>query len=130
MAERSPEPLVNQELPEAEKQPLPVSETPPIAEFESVEVVAVTELPSVTDRVKERASRVADQARYRSSALYDQAQNRVAEARAKAQRGLRDAQAQARYLANRYPLQVVAGIAGAAFLTGMLLRFWRSSRYE
>ena len=130
MAERTPEPLANQELPEAAKQPLPVSETPPIAQLESVDVVMVSEPPSVTDRVKEKASRVADRARDRTSALYDQAQSRVAMARAKAQRGVREARAQGRYLANEYPVQVIAGIAGAAFLTGIVLRFWRSSRYE
>jgi len=130
MDERTPEPLTNQGLTEAAKQPLPVAGTPPLAQLESVEVVMVSEAPSVTDQVKEKASRVAQQARNRSSALYEQAQSRMAVARVKSRRALRDAQARGRYLAHEYPVQVIAGIAGAAFLTGMVLRFWRSSRYE
>jgi ElaB/YqjD/DUF883 family membrane-anchored ribosome-binding protein len=130
MDDRTPEPFANQELAETAKQPLPVSEIPPITHLEGAEFVLETEPPTVTDRFKHQASRVADRARYRGSVLYDQAQSRLAAARVRAQQGWREARSQGRDLANEYPVQMVAGIAGAAFVTGMMLRFWRSSRYE
>ena len=35
-----------------------------------------------------------------------------------------------RYILDEYPVQVIAGMAGVAFLVGVLLRIWRSNRYE
>ena len=35
-----------------------------------------------------------------------------------------------RYVADEYPLQTIAAVAGVAFICGVLLRIWRSNRYE
>jgi ElaB/YqjD/DUF883 family membrane-anchored ribosome-binding protein len=35
-----------------------------------------------------------------------------------------------RYAADEYPIQTLAAIAGVAVICGVLLRMWRSSRYE
>jgi ElaB/YqjD/DUF883 family membrane-anchored ribosome-binding protein len=35
-----------------------------------------------------------------------------------------------RYVADEYPVQTIAAVAGVAFICGVLLRIWRSNRYE
>ncbi len=44
--------------------------------------------------------------------------------------GVRRARSRIRYATENYPLQVIAVAAGVAFLTGALVRVWRSNRYE
>lgn len=41
-----------------------------------------------------------------------------------------EASSKAAFYIETYPLRVIAGVAGTAFLTGVALRIWRSSRYE
>ena len=44
--------------------------------------------------------------------------------------GVDRARRRLRYWADEYPLQLLAAIAGAGFLTGVLVRIWRSKNYE
>jgi ElaB/YqjD/DUF883 family membrane-anchored ribosome-binding protein len=41
---------------------------------------------------------------------------------------VREARNRAQHYANEYPLQVIAGAAGVAFLLGLALRIWRGYR--
>lgn len=50
----------------------------------------------------------------------------AAQYRRDAERKLRQARNRAEFLANEYPVQVIAGIAAAAFVLGFGLRIWRS----
>lgn len=50
----------------------------------------------------------------------------AAEWKQSAQRGAQQARTRAEYLANEYPVETIAGVAGAAFVTGFALRLWRA----
>ncbi len=50
--------------------------------------------------------------------------------RGAAEVGIRRARARIRYAVENSPLQVVAGCAVVGFLAGMMVRVWRSNRYE
>jgi len=84
--------------------------------------------------VKQRASQALGQAEESISAAYDQVKNRTAETyqdvKRKSVDAVEKARFRARYLTHEYPLQVIAGAAGIAFLLGVGLRIWRSNRYE
>lgn len=54
--------------------------------------------------------------------------SRAADLKEAAGNTARNAQMRARYYANEYPLHVLAGVAGLAFLAGFGLRIWRGSR--
>lgn len=83
---------------------------------------------------KERAAGIADNASRTSAEAYADAKARVAdtldEAKQTAARRLDEARTRAQNIADEFPLQVIAGTAGAAFLAGVMLRIWRSSRDE
>lgn len=49
----------------------------------------------------------------------------AAEWKQSAKRGAYQARTRAHYLANEYPVETIAGVAGAAFVTGFALRLWR-----
>jgi hypothetical protein len=51
----------------------------------------------------------------------------ASEWRQSAERTAYQARTRGQYLANEYPVQTIAGAAGAAFVTGFALRLWRSS---
>jgi hypothetical protein len=129
---QTPQPFANQELPESDKQTLPTSDVPEpparpvVVEFDR----ALPPKTPVTGRIKGQAWSAASRGCDRASVLYDRMQRQVQVVRHKTDETLRNARVQGRYWANEYPLQFVAGVAGTAFVCGMLLRFWRSSRYE
>jgi hypothetical protein len=86
------------------------------------------------DDVTARASQALDEIGQRVSAAYERVQLGVTDAyeRSKWKSGqvARRARTRARLVVDKYPLQLVAGVAGAAFVAGIFLRVWRSSRYE
>lgn len=95
--------------------------------------------------VKERASELLEQAQQRGSEVLSDAKDRVSEAysrteeavtdalqqgKQKASEAVQRARSRAQYYANEYPLHVIAAAAGFGLLVGVVLRIWRSSRYE
>lgn len=130
MDEPTPQPFANQTLPEGEKQAFPASSMPLPSKPSVVGFERGISATSVTDRIPESAWGAVERGCDRASVLYDRMQSRAAVIRRKTDEALRKARQQGRHLANEYPVQVIAGIAGVAFVSGMLLRFWRSSRYD
>ena len=128
MPERNPEPFANQEL-QAESPLLP-SEGIPAGRPAPVEVISDYQQRSVADDVKRQAKVVANKARGQASVAYNQAQRRLLLARAKAKDLVRTARYKGSHYATNYPGEFIAAVAGTAFVTGILLRVWRSSRYE
>ena len=86
------------------------------------------------DDVTDRASQALDEIGQRFSAAYERVQAGITDAyersRWKSAQVARQARTRARLIVNEYPLHVIAGVAGAAFVAGIFLRIWRSSRYE
>jgi len=86
------------------------------------------------DDVTDRASQALEEVGQRVSAAYERVQSRVTDAfertRWKSEELARRARSRARHVVDRYPLHLIAGIAGAAFVAGVCLRIWRSNRYE
>ncbi len=74
-------------------------------------------LSEATDSARVRGQEMADEAAQRARELGRQARERVLEARREGSR-----------FAHEKPLHTIAAIAGAAFVIGLLLRIWRSSR--
>jgi hypothetical protein len=99
------------------------------------ELLATGEDPANTVAVvKQRVSQAATEARLRVSEAYDQARRRVPErwrdirqASGDFVRRTRRTAVQAR---NEHPLELLAAVGALAVVAGILLRFWRSSRYE
>ena len=89
--------------------------------------------PKVDD-VTERASLALDEIGQRVSAAYDRVQAGITDvyerSRWKSEEVARRARTRARLIVDQYPLHLIAGVAGAAFLAGIFLRVWRSNRYE
>ncbi|PYX85105.1 MAG: hypothetical protein DMG68_18710 [Acidobacteria bacterium] len=83
---------------------------------------------------KERVAEVAEEAGRTTSGTIADARTRVAdtldEAKQTAARRMEETWARAQHVADEFPLQVIAGTAGAAFLAGVMLRIWRSNRDE
>ncbi len=129
---KTPEPFTNQEPithPAASDGPKLISgSTRARAEEDTPEWKQTAE--EKLQEVKQRAS----QAEESISAAYDQVKNRTAETyqdvKRKSVDAVEKARFRARYLTHEYPLQVIAGAAGIAFLLGVGLRIWRSNRYE
>jgi len=86
------------------------------------------------DDVTDRASQALDEIGQRVSAAYERVQLSVTDAyergKWKSEELARRARTRARLVVDKYPLQLIAGVAGAAFIAGIFLRVWRSSRYE
>jgi hypothetical protein len=86
------------------------------------------------DDVTERASQALDEIGQRVSAAYERVQSGIVEAyersKWKSEQLARGARTRARLVVDKYPLHLIAGVAGAAFVAGIALRVWRSSRYE
>jgi ElaB/YqjD/DUF883 family membrane-anchored ribosome-binding protein len=58
----------------------------------------------------------------------DRAADLYRDSRVRTTQTLNRARSRVRYYADEYPIQVIAGVAAVAFVTGVLLRVWRSSR--
>ena len=86
------------------------------------------------DDVTERASQTLDEIGQRVSAAYERVQTGITDAlersKWKSEELARRARTRARLVVDKYPLQLIAGVAAAAFVAGVFLRVWRSSRYE
>ena len=86
------------------------------------------------DDVTERASQALGEIGQRVSAAYGRVQAEITDvyerSRWKSEEVARRARTRARLIVNQYPLHLIAGVAGGAFLAGIFLRVWRSSRYE
>ncbi len=133
---KTPEPLTNQEpvthqVP-AEGPTLVIASTAETLE----EDIAEGHEPAggKLDEMNNRASEMLEDARDRISEAYDQAKSRAAYAyenmKQKSVEIVEQARVRAHYWRDEYPLQVIAGVAGVAFLLGVGLRIWRSNRYE
>ena len=85
------------------------------------------------DDVTDRASHL-DEIGQRVSAACERVQAGITDAyergRWKSAQVARQARTRARLIVDEYPLHLIAGVAGAAFLAGIFLRVWRSNRYE
>lgn len=70
----------------------------------------------------------------RASALYEDVKSRASESMAQLSQQAKKIGIQVREFAAKArrerPLQVLGAIAGAAFVLGVVIRIWRSSRYE
>ena len=86
------------------------------------------------DDVTERASQALDEIGQRISAGYERVQAGIADAYArskwKSEELARRARTRARLVIDKYPLHLIAAVAGTAFVAGIFIRVWRSSRYE
>jgi len=86
------------------------------------------------DDVTERASQALDEIGQRVSAAYERVQSGIADAyersKWKSDELARRARTRARLVVDKYPLHLIAGVAGAAFVAGIFLRVWRSSRHD
>ena len=84
--------------------------------------------------VTARASQALDEVGQRVSAAYERVQSGLTDAyertKWKSEELARRARSRARYVLDNYPLHIIAGIAGMAFVAGILVRVWRSNRYE
>ena len=89
------------------------------------------EAEKLYDEARTRTSEWVDTTRHEVSRLYGQARERASDGYDRLSETAHEAgdqtRAVARVLRNEYPLQTLAVLAGAAFLTGMLLRMWRAS---
>ena len=74
-------------------------------------------LSEATDSARVRGQEIADDAAQRTRELGRQARERISEAKRQTSR-----------YAHEKPLHTIMGIAGAAFVVGLLLRIWRSNR--
>lgn len=92
----------------------------------------IEELQEKVEDVRQRAGAAAEQARIQATAKLEDARaaaTRIAgNARDSITRGARTARFRAARLTNERPMAVLAAIAGAAFLVGVLLRVGRGKR--
>jgi ElaB/YqjD/DUF883 family membrane-anchored ribosome-binding protein len=83
-------------------------------------------------RAKETASQALEEAKEQAVVAVSETKERAAElyqqSREKTTDALKRARSRASYIVNEHPLHVVAGVAALAFVAGILLRVWRSSR--
>lgn len=86
------------------------------------------------EEAKDSASEIVEKAATRASAVYAEAGENLSraytEGRERSARMIRQARRRAEFYAYRYPLQVIAAVAGVSFAVGVLLRVWRSNRHE
>jgi ElaB/YqjD/DUF883 family membrane-anchored ribosome-binding protein len=89
---------------------------------------------SKMDELRDRVSQAADQAQQSVSEAYDRAKTQAARTYNQARRQTADtyvaARSRARHLMHEYPFHVIATAAAVGLVAGVLLRIWRSSRYE
>lgn len=81
------------------------------------------ELRQMPQRAAELRNRL-NRARAQAS---ENAGTAASEWRLTAQQNAQQARSRARYMANQYPVETIAGAAGAAFVAGFALRLWRSN---
>lgn len=153
-SEPIPEPLTNQKVSSQEEANFPVSGrrgpelvggvAPPIPaerelpraprqeEWKAAVHQKLEDLKETASRANDTASRMMKDAKEQAATALSQATDRTADlyrdSRDKTAEALHRARARATYIINEYPLHVIAGVAAAAFVTGVVLRIWRSNR--
>lgn len=153
-SEPVPEPLTNQEVKSEAEASFPASSTrgPELVAPVAPPIPAERELPrsprteewkgavqqklegakQAASRATETASQAVRDAKQQATAAVSEAKDRAADiyrdSRDKAADTLNRARTRASYVIHEYPLQVIAGVAAIAFITGVLLRVWRSNR--
>lgn len=84
--------------------------------------------------VKQQTAQALDAAQQTAAVGFQQAKEQASEqletARLNASEKIRQARLRARILVRDYPLHIIAASAALGFIAGVLLRFWRSNRYE
>jgi ElaB/YqjD/DUF883 family membrane-anchored ribosome-binding protein len=84
--------------------------------------------------VKRQTAQALDAAQQTASVGFQQAKEQASEtletARLNASAKIRKARVRAWILVHDYPLQIIAASAALGLISGVLLRMWRSSRYE
>jgi len=70
-------------------------------------------------KVRQSTSAAYEESKARARAMYEQARQTSGEVS-------RRVRVRAQYLSDEYPMQIIASVAGVAFIVGVLLRFWRS----
>ena len=89
---------------------------------------------SKMDELRDRVSQAADQAQQSVSEAYERAKIQATRSYNQARRQTADtlvaARSRARHVMHEYPFHVIATAAAIGFVGGVLLRIWRSSRYE
>jgi len=70
-------------------------------------------------KVRQSTSAAYEESKARARAMYEQARQTSGEVS-------RRVRVRAQYLSDEYPVQIIASVAGVAFIVGVLLRFWRS----
>lgn len=153
-SEPIPEPLANQKVKSQEEVRVPASTRrgpelvgrvgPPIPaerelpraprqeEWKGAVHQKLEDLKETASRANDTASRMMQDAKEQAATVLSQAKDRTADlyhdSRDKTAQALHRARARATYIINEYPLHVIAGVAAAAFITGVALRIWRSNR--
>ena len=136
-----PEPLTNQELREDNRTRLPTAQAPRLAADIAEMPPALPSVGSTTsetsskiEEIRSRVSDVAEQAQQTVAETYDKAKNGAVrtyrQASDRASELVQTGRVRSRQIMHDYPFHVIAGAAVLGAVAGMLLRMWRSSRYE
>jgi ElaB/YqjD/DUF883 family membrane-anchored ribosome-binding protein len=153
-SEPIPDPPTNQRAKSNEEEPIfsPSRRGPELVDYAASSIPAERELPrarrqkewkevvryrvggakGTASRVKQTAAYALEEAQHKTAAALTQAKDRATnlyrESRHKTAHVFNRVRSCASYVVDEHPLQVIAGIAAAAFIAGVLLRIWRSSR--
>jgi ElaB/YqjD/DUF883 family membrane-anchored ribosome-binding protein len=153
-SEPIPEPLKNQEVRSEEEARFPASSrrgpalveqgAPPIPpdhelpraprqeEIKAAVQEKVEKVKQAAAQAKETTAQAIQDAKEQTAAAVSQAKERAADmyhdSRIRTNEALNRARSRVNYLVDEYPLQFIAGVAAVAFVAGVLLRVWRSSR--
>jgi ElaB/YqjD/DUF883 family membrane-anchored ribosome-binding protein len=154
VSEPAPDPPTNQWAKANEEEPIfpPPRRGPELVDYTASSIPAERELPrsrgqqewkeavryrvggakGTASRVKQTAAYALEEAKHKTAAALTQARDRASdlyrESRHKTAHVFNRVRSRASYVVDEHPLQVIAGIAAAAFIAGVLLRIWRSSR--
>jgi ElaB/YqjD/DUF883 family membrane-anchored ribosome-binding protein len=82
--------------------------------------VELRQMPRRATELRDRLNRARAQAGENASTA-------ASEWKLSAQQNAEQARSRAQFLANQYPIETIAGTAGAAFVAGFVLRIWRSN---
>jgi len=129
----TPQPFRNQEL-RGEAASLDSTPTPLDAPFGASGSNVVELKPSPKTNVENFTAATQESALDSVAEKYREAQSAISEAaewmRGVAIQGADRAGRRFRYWTDEYPLHLLAAVAGLGFVAGVLLRIWRSNRYE
>ena len=153
-SEPTPDPPTNQRAKANEEEPIfpPTRRGPELVDYVASSIPAEREPPrarrqqewketvhdrvggakGTASRVKQRAASALEEARHKTEAALARARDCATdwyrESRHKTAHVFNRVRSRASHVVDEHPLQVIAGIAAAAFIAGVLLRIWWSSR--